>query len=60
MFSNNFEEHLHHVSLVLNRLMQHKLTVNLLMCHFTCKCVDYLGHTIGKGIISLRMAKIKA
>ena len=60
VFSNSFEEHLHHVSLVLNRLMQHKLTVKLIKCHFACKYVDYLGHTIGQGVMSPLMAKVKA
>ena len=40
--------------------MQHKLTVKLIKYHFACKYVDYLSHTIGQGIISPLMAKIKA
>ena len=60
VFSHSFEEHLHHVPLVLNRLMQHKLTVKLIKCHFACKYVDYLGHTISQGVMSPLMAKVKA
>ena len=59
-FSNSFEEHLHHVSLVLNGLLQHKLTVKLIKCHFACKYVDYLGHTVGQGVMFPLMAKVKA
>lgn len=50
VFSNNHEEHLLHLSLVLERLQQHGLKLKIGKCAFGKTSLDYLGHTISPGI----------
>ena len=46
VFSETFEEHLHHLALVINRLLKAGLKLRPSKCHFICKQVQYLGHLI--------------
>ena len=44
IFSKSMEEHLHHISLVLDRLQSAGLKLKLSKCHFVRQEVEYLGH----------------
>ena len=46
IFSRTMEEHLHHISLVLDRLQSAGLKLKASKCHFIRKQVEFLGHLI--------------
>lgn len=46
--SESFEEHLYYLNLVLGRLFQAGLTINLDKCEFGCSEIKYLGFLINK------------
>ena len=46
IFSRTMEEHLHHISRVLDRLRAAGLKLRPTKCHFLCQRVEYLGHLI--------------
>lgn len=46
IFSESWEEHLGHLTLVLERLSFHNLTCSLSKCHFGKKNLEYLGHNV--------------
>ena len=46
IFSKSMEEHVHHISVVLDRLQDAGLKLKLSKCHFVCQEVEYLGHLI--------------
>ena len=46
VFSKTLEEHIQHLQLVMNRLMEAGLKLNPSKCHFVRKEVQYLGHLI--------------
>lgn len=48
IFSETFEEHLHHLKLVFTNLRAAKLKLNPEKCKFGTKTVKYLGHIISK------------
>jgi hypothetical protein len=49
IFSDNWEDHLKHVRIVLTRLLKAKLTVKLSKCFFAVNEIDYLGQNFGNG-----------
>ncbi|XP_062108212.1 uncharacterized protein LOC133819070 [Humulus lupulus] len=46
VYSSSLEEHMHHLSLVLDRLLTHQLYANHKKCLFAQERVEYLGHII--------------
>jgi len=60
VFSNSWTEHLQHVQMVLERLLNAKLTVKLSKCSLACHEIEYLGHKVGGGKMSPREVKVKA
>ena len=46
IFSQTWEEHLHHIQQVLQTLQQHKLCANLEKCTFGMTQVQHLGYII--------------
>ena len=51
VYSKTVEEHLHHLEMILRRLLQHKLYLKPGKCHFFATAVNYLGLGISdKGI----------
>lgn len=46
VYSHNWSEHLHHLTMVLERLSLHGLTCAVDKCHFGITNLDYLGHSV--------------
>ena len=60
VFSRNFEEHLAHLELVLQRLSNAQFTVKLSKCFFGREEVSYLGHVVNSQGIKPDPAKLAA
>ena len=63
IYSDTWEEHLDHISGVLQRLQQHGLTVKPEKCQWEATTIDFLGHVVGDGKILVpdcRVAAIKS
>lgn len=59
IFSQSWEEHLHHIRQVLEASWQHKLCANLEKCTFFMTQVQYLGYIIDDQGVHLDLAKIQ-
>lgn len=59
VFSNTWEEHLKHLSIVLDRIKKANLTIKPAKCKFAQNHVKYLGHMVGDGFRSPAEAKIQ-
>ncbi|KAK7879248.1 hypothetical protein WMY93_033967 [Mugilogobius chulae] len=60
VFSRNFQEHVEHVRLVLQRLLENKLYVKAEKCAFHATSVNFLGFVIEQGQIMADPDKVKA
>lgn len=60
IFSRNLSEHVQHVRLVLQRLLENRLYVKAEKCDFHVPSVSFLGFVVEKGQIKADPAKIKA
>jgi len=59
IYFKNEEEHAGHLRIVLQRLREHKLFAKFNKCEFWLKEVQFLGHIISEGGISVDPSKIK-
>ena len=53
--SHTWEEHLQHISMVLDCLGQAGLTVKPRKCQFAMSTCSYLGHIVGNGSVRLKL-----
>lgn len=60
VYSNNLEDHLKHLKIVLSRLRKHKLYAKMSKCTFAAKEVEYLGHILSPNGISVDKQKVQA
>jgi hypothetical protein len=60
IFSNTEEEHLRHLTLVMRRLQQEKLLINLKKSSFMKKELIYLGFVISSNELKMDQEKVKA
>ena len=60
VFSKTKEEHVHHIQVVLQRLLENSLFVKAEKCEFHSISVSFLGYVIGMGNISMDFAKVSA
>jgi len=60
IYSATFEEHIHHIELVLHRLKAAKLTISRSKCKFARREVDYLGHRLTQTGIVKQKDKLRA
>lgn len=60
IFSRNFEEHLEHLSIVLQKMQKAGLTVNPKKVQLACSRVDLLGFIVGDGHLRPNDAKLRA
>ena len=60
VYSKNEQGHEDHLSLVLQRLREHRLYAKFNKCKFWLKEVAFLGHVVNQNGISVDLEKIKA
>ena len=60
IFSNNWDKHLIHIDIVLNRFQQHGLTVKPSKCQWGSTSIEFLGHVAGDGHISVPDCRVQA
>lgn len=60
IYSKDEQEHLRHVELILQKLREHKLHVNLKKCAFGKTSVEFLGHIVEAGHIRMDPRKVQA
>ncbi len=60
IFSTSIEFHIDHIKQVLGRLAQHGLTVKESKCKWCFTCLEFLGHMIGRGKMSIPQARVDA
>ena len=58
VYSASWSDHLIHLQLVFNVLTQHQLFVKESKCDFGVEQIEYLGHIISKGKVSMDAAKV--
>lgn len=59
IFSNMWQEHLTHVTQVLETLRKNQVIANLQKCEFDNTSLKYIGHMIGAGELRVDPEKIK-
>ena len=60
IFSNTWENHMHHLRTILQQLCKAKLTVKPQKCQLgMAECV-YLGHIVGRGVVRPELSKVEA
>eukprot|EP00253_Pinus_taeda_P031704 PITA_31704 len=59
IFSQSWEEHLHHIRQVLQQLRQHEMCANLEKCTFGMTHVQYLGYIVDEQGVHVDLAKIQ-
>lgn len=60
VYSNTKDEHVRHLKLVLEILVEHKLYANYKKCEFGKEKMAYLGHVVSGAGVSVDMDKVKA
>lgn len=60
VFSSNFEDHVNHLRIVLDKLMEVGITLNKKKCSFGYREIKFLGFVVGNGKISPDQLKLKA
>lgn len=60
IYSRTKEEHLEHLRLVLERLHEEKLSINLEKCDFLKQELVYLGFVVSKGTLKMDPSKMEA
>ena len=60
IFSQSFQEHMHHLNEILLVLAKAKLQVNPHKCSFAKSSIDYLGHTVNANGVAPLEENIKA
>ena len=59
IFSKTWEEHLKHLTDILERIRKAGLTVKLGKCQFAMSQCVYLGHVVGNGMVKLERSKVE-
>ena len=60
VYSNNEDEHEAHLRQVFDQLRVHKLQAKLKKCQFGKWHVEYMGHVVGSGELSVDREKVAA
>ena len=60
IFSCTWDDHLSHLDVILTKLREANLTLQLVKCVFAAPSCDFLGHHVAEGIISPQKAKTEA
>ena len=60
LFSNSWEDHVEHIRVVLGTLRQAGLTVNPEKCRWEGQYMEFLGHQVGGGRMSMPAHRAQA
>jgi len=60
VYSNNYKAYMHHVRIVLERLREYKLYINLKKCLFYITSIDFLGFIISVNGMSMEKSWVDA
>ena len=60
VYSNNLNEHLHHLDCIFKRLREHKLYAKLEKCQFMQKQIKFLGHLVSSEGVRVNPEKVQA
>jgi hypothetical protein len=60
VYSRTFEEHLHHLDIVIGKLTHAGFTLNITKCKFCIKEIKFLGHVISQAGVAADPARIEA
>ncbi|KAL4297251.1 hypothetical protein GQ457_12G025690 [Hibiscus cannabinus] len=60
VFSSNWQEHLHHLRLVLHTLKSHGFVAKQSKCSFGQEIVEYLGHMVSRKGLAMDATKVEA
>ena len=58
IYSEDWDTHLTHIQMVLEVLKQNQLFVKMSKCDFGATQVEYLGHVISRGTVSMDAKKV--
>jgi Reverse transcriptase (RNA-dependent DNA polymerase) len=60
VYSNDYEAHTHHVRMVLERLREYELYINLKKCSFHITSIDFLGFIVSVNGVSMEKSRVDA
>ena len=60
VYSNDYEAHTHHVRMVLERLREYELYINLKKCSFHVTSIDFLGFIVSVDGVSMEKSRVDA
>ena len=60
IYSNNYDDHIEHLRLVLAKLNEHNLKLQLKKCFFGMQSMEYLGYTVSAGKLFVSDSKVSA
>jgi hypothetical protein len=60
IFSRTAEDHLKHVTFILERLRQHQMFAKRSKCEFNYASLLFLGHVVGQGGVEMQQSKVQA
>ena len=60
IYSMSWNEHLHHLEIVLSSLEENKLFAKLSKCSFGLQQVEYLGHVVSAQRVAMDASKVQA
>jgi len=60
VYSNNYEVYTHHVRMVLERLREYKLYINLKKCLFYVTSIDFLGFIVSINRVLIEKSRVDA
>ena len=60
MFSSTLEEYVQNVSKVLGKLREAELMANMAKCHWGGTRMEFLGHLVGEGTMSVSQHRVEA
>ena len=60
VYSNNYEAYTHYIQIVLERLQEYKLYINLKKCSFYITSIDFLGFIISVDGVSIEKSQVDA
>jgi len=60
VYSNNYKAHTHYMRMVLERLREYKLYINLKKCSFYITSINFLGFIISVNGVLIKKSRVDA